>query len=94
MHVKPVRYQNQRCLHFITFSGYRRMKLLDDANARDIFERELERVPFGYHSGTDGTFPDSGGGLVQPFSLPKLGLPHPCRAFCDRVGRFCALQSR
>jgi putative transposase len=44
MHVKPVRYQNQGCLHFITFSCYRRMKLQDSAAARDAFERELERV--------------------------------------------------
>ena len=44
MHIKPVRYQNQGCLHFITFSCYRRMKLLDSAAARDTFERELERV--------------------------------------------------
>jgi putative transposase len=41
---KPKRYQCQRCLHFITFSCYRRMKLLDSAAARDIFGRELERV--------------------------------------------------
>src|ERR1700719_3891402 len=27
MHVKPVRYQNQRCLHFITFSCYHRTPL-------------------------------------------------------------------
>ena len=26
---KPKRYQQQRCLHFITFSCYRRMQLLD-----------------------------------------------------------------
>jgi putative transposase len=44
MHVKPVRYQNQGCLHFITFSCYRRMKLLDFVPARDRFEQELERV--------------------------------------------------
>jgi putative transposase len=48
MRVKPVRYQNQRCLHFITFSCYRRMKLLDDPNARDLFEHELERVRVWY----------------------------------------------
>jgi putative transposase len=48
MRVKPIRYQNQRCLHFITFSCYRRMKLLDDANARDLFERKLERVRLWY----------------------------------------------
>lgn len=44
MHVKPVRYQNQRCLHFITFSCYQRRKLLDSVAARDTFEQELERV--------------------------------------------------
>jgi len=44
MHIKPVRYQDQRCLHFITFSCYRRMSLLDRAAARDVFEVELERV--------------------------------------------------
>ena len=44
MHVKPVRYQNQHCLHFITFSCYQRMKLLDSVAARDTFEQELERI--------------------------------------------------
>ncbi|HVI09380.1 MAG TPA: transposase [Candidatus Binatia bacterium] len=44
MHVKPVRYQNQGCLHFITFSCYRRMNLLDSPLAKDTFERELEHV--------------------------------------------------
>ena len=44
MHVKPARYQNQRCLHFITFSCYQRMKLLDSAAARDTFEQKLECV--------------------------------------------------
>jgi REP-associated tyrosine transposase len=45
---KPKRYQHQRCLHFITFSCYRRMPLLDSAAARDAFERELERVRHWY----------------------------------------------
>jgi len=44
MHIKPVRYQSQRCLHFITFSCYRRMKMLDTGATRDAFEVELERV--------------------------------------------------
>jgi putative transposase len=44
MHIKPVRYQDQRCLHFITFSCYQRMQLLDSATARNTFEQELERV--------------------------------------------------
>jgi putative transposase len=41
---KPKRYQHQRCLHFITFSCYRRMRLLDRPAAKVIFEQELERV--------------------------------------------------
>jgi putative transposase len=41
---KPKRYQHQRCLHFITFSCYRRKQLLGTAEAREIFEQGLERV--------------------------------------------------
>ena len=41
---KPKRYQQQRCLHFITFSCYQRGPLLDSAEAREAFEDELERV--------------------------------------------------
>jgi len=48
MHVKPVRYQNQGCLHFITFSCYRRMPLLDSVPAKETFEAELERVRVWY----------------------------------------------
>ena len=48
MHIKPVRYQNQRCLHFITFSCYHRMPLLDTPPAKQTFERELERVRVWY----------------------------------------------
>ena len=45
---KPKRYQQQRCLHFITFSCYRRMPLLDSTVARNLFERELEQVRHWY----------------------------------------------
>ncbi|HLV87667.1 MAG TPA: transposase [Candidatus Sulfotelmatobacter sp.] len=48
MHVKPVRYQDQRCLHFITFSCYRRMPLLDSWAAKQTFEQTLERVRVWY----------------------------------------------
>jgi putative transposase len=48
MHIKPVRYQDQGCLHFITFSCYHRMPLLDPLPAKQIFERELERVRLWY----------------------------------------------
>jgi REP-associated tyrosine transposase len=41
---KPKRYQQQRCLHFITFSCFGRMSLLDSVAAKETFERELERV--------------------------------------------------
>ncbi len=47
---KPKRYQHQRCLHFITFSCYRRMPLLNSVASRDVFERELERVRRWYRS--------------------------------------------
>ena len=48
MYVQPVRYQNQGCLHFITFSCYHRMPLLDTSAAKETFERELERVRIWY----------------------------------------------
>jgi len=48
MHVKPVRYQDQGCLHFITFSCYHRMPLLDSLTAKETFERTLERVRAWY----------------------------------------------
>src|SRR5580698_6424117 len=44
MFTKPVRYQHQRCLHFITFSCYHRMELLNSNPTREIFEQDLERV--------------------------------------------------
>jgi REP element-mobilizing transposase RayT len=48
MHVKPIRYQDQRCLHFITFSCYRRLPLLDSSAAKQTFELTLERVRVWY----------------------------------------------
>ena len=48
MHIKPVRYQHQGCLHFITFSCYHQMPLLDTSTAKQTFERELERVRVWY----------------------------------------------
>jgi len=37
------RFQEVRCLHFLTFSCYRRAPLLGKPQARDIFEQTLER---------------------------------------------------
>jgi putative transposase len=48
MNSKPKRYQNQGCLHFITFSCFQRRPLLDSVQSREIFERELERVRRSY----------------------------------------------
>jgi len=45
---QTVRYQNQRCLHFITFSCYYRMPLLDRLTAKEGFEGTLERVRVWY----------------------------------------------
>ena len=38
------RFQEARCLHFLTFSCYNRMPLLGMPQARDVFEQMLERV--------------------------------------------------
>jgi putative transposase len=38
------RFQEARCLHFLTFSCYRRAARLGSPHARDIFEQTLERV--------------------------------------------------
>jgi putative transposase len=43
-----VRYQQCGCLHFITFSCYRRQALLGTAKAYGAFERELEAVRVRY----------------------------------------------
>ncbi len=37
------RFQQARCLHFLTFSCYRRAPLLGTPRSRDIFEQTLER---------------------------------------------------
>jgi putative transposase len=44
------RYQQSRCLHFLTFSCYRRLPFLASPRARDLFERALEqsRVRYGF----------------------------------------------
>ena len=42
------RYQQARCLHFITFSCYHRAQLLGTPAARDLFEDTLERTRHWY----------------------------------------------
>jgi putative transposase len=38
------RFQEARCLHFVTFSCYNREARLNTARARDVFEQTLEQV--------------------------------------------------
>ena len=38
------RFQDERCLHFVTFSCFARAPLLGTAHARDIFEQTLEQT--------------------------------------------------
>jgi putative transposase len=45
---KLVRYQQCGCLHFLTFSCYRRQALLTREGAYGVFERELETVRVWY----------------------------------------------
>jgi len=42
------RFQEARCLHFVTFSCYRRAALLGTPYARDIFEQTLEQTRCWY----------------------------------------------
>jgi len=73
---KPTRYQHQRCLHFITFSCYRREPLLDTVTARVIFEKELERVRRWY-----------GCRRKQMGILPTVRFIHPPAKSAGRVGQ-------
>lgn len=43
-----VRFQQSRCLHFITFSCYRRQPFLDTPHARHVFEHSLEQTRRSY----------------------------------------------
>jgi REP-associated tyrosine transposase len=42
------RYQDSGSHHFLTFSCYRRLALFNSANAKEIFEQELENVRHWY----------------------------------------------
>jgi REP element-mobilizing transposase RayT len=85
MHVKPVRYQDQGCLHFITFSCYRRMRLLDSPAAKQTFERTLERVRVWYGCYIVGY-------VVMPEHVPLL-ISEPERAKLSVAYR-CSSRSR
>src|ERR1700752_3543829 len=44
----PKRYYGEKHLHFVTFSCYKRLPLLDGADARNLVVRELARVQKEY----------------------------------------------
>src|SRR5271157_5273963 len=43
-----VRFQESHCLHFITFTCYRRQPFLDTPRAKNVFERSLEQTRRSY----------------------------------------------
>src|SRR5215469_8362175 len=43
-----VRFQQSHCLHFITFTCYRRQPFLDTNHAKNVFERSLEETRRSY----------------------------------------------
>jgi putative transposase len=43
-----VRFQQSHCLHFITFTCYRRQSFLDPTHAKNVFERSLEQTRLSY----------------------------------------------
>jgi putative transposase len=43
-----IRFQQSHCLHFITFSCYRRQPFLNTTHARNTFERSLEQTRRSY----------------------------------------------
>ena len=43
-----VRFQQSHCLHFITFTCYRRQPFLDTTRAKNVFERSLEQTRRSY----------------------------------------------
>lgn len=43
-----VRFQQSQCLHFITFSCYRRQPFFNTNHAKNVFERSLEQTRRSY----------------------------------------------
>ena len=103
---KPKRYQNQGCLHFITFSCFQRRPLLESAAARETFERELERVRqwYGYYVAGYVVMPEPVHLLLGEPQRAKLSvviqvLKQSAHAGCgppnsDASGRFVTTTSR
>jgi hypothetical protein len=67
--------QEQRRVHFIMFSCYRRMKLLDLVAARNTFEQELERVRRCYGCFVTGYVTNSSRPTLPPRTRQGWGNP-------------------
>jgi len=70
------RFQEARCLHFLTFSCYRRAPRLGTASARDIFERTLEsaRQWYGFYVAGYVVMPEHVHLLITEPERAKLSL--------------------
>ena len=70
------RFQEARCLHFVTFSCYHRATLLAAPRARDVFEQTLERVRkwYGLHVAGYVVMPEHVHLLITEPERAKLSL--------------------
>jgi putative transposase len=70
------RFQEARCLHFLTFSCYRREARLGTPRARDIFEQTLERARkwYGFYIAGYVVMPEHVHLLVNEPERAKLSL--------------------
>jgi putative transposase len=70
------RFQEQRCLHFLTFSCYRRSALLGTPRSRDAFEQMLERTRrwYGFYVAGYVVMPEHVHLLVSEPERAKLSL--------------------
>ncbi|MGA7219142.1 MAG: transposase [Candidatus Sulfotelmatobacter sp.] len=70
------RFQQARCLHFLTFSCYRRAPLLGSPHARDVFEQTLERTRrwYGFYVAGYVVMPEPVHLLVSEPERAKLSL--------------------
>jgi len=70
------RFQEARCLHFVTFSCYHRAPLLNTPHARDIFEQTLEgtRRWYGFYIAGYVVMPEHVHLLVTEPERAKLSL--------------------
>jgi putative transposase len=72
-----VRFQQSHCLHFITFTCYRRQPFLDTLRAKNVFERSLEQTRRSYRLRVIGY-------VVMPEHVHLL-LTEPERAILSRA---------